>query len=133
MVNISTITYQTDDRVKYLLNNLASEQNEDPQISHLKLSTLSSRYTIKNTILYKLVNDDWKILLSPEMLKTLTRPCHQSLAHASALKCHLALREDSILNNMFRRIKAILKGFYECQTARHPNLHTYVDLSLIHI
>ena len=70
VVNILNITYQTDDRVKYLLNNLASEQNKDPQISHLKLSTLSSRYTIKNSILYKLVNYDWKIVLSPEMLKT---------------------------------------------------------------
>ena len=60
-----------------------------------------------------------------------TIPCHQSLAHASALKCHLALKEDFILNNMFIRIKAILKGCYECQTARHPNLHTYVDMQNI--
>ena len=109
-IKILNITYQTDGRFKYLLNNIANEQNKDLQISHMKLSTLSSRYTIKNSILYKLINYDWKIFLSSEMLKTLTIPCHQSLAHASALKCHLALKEDFILNNMFRRIKAILKG-----------------------
>ena len=96
-IKILNITYQTDDRVKYLLNNIANEQNKDLQISHMKLSPLSSRYTIKNTIFYKLVNYDWKTVLSPEMLKTLTIPCHQSLAHATALKCHLALKEDFIL------------------------------------
>ena len=46
-------------------------------------------------------------------------------------RCHLALKEDFVLNNMFRRINTILKGCYECQTARHPNLHTYVDMQNI--
>ena len=76
-VKILNITYQTDDRVKYLLNNIANEQNKDPQISHLKLSTLSSRYTIKNSILYKLINYDWKIFLSPETVSYTHLPCEE--------------------------------------------------------
>lgn len=49
-------------------------------------------------------------MLSPEMLEQLITPCHESLAHASALTCYWTLREDFTINNMYRRIKTILKG-----------------------
>ena len=65
------------------------------------------------------------------MLFKLITPTHASLAHASALKCYLSLREDFTINNMWRKIKNELKKCYDCQTAKQPNLHTYVEMQSI--
>ena len=69
--------------------------------------------------------------MTNEMLFKLIKPTHESLAHASALKCYLSLREDFTINNMFRKIKNELKKCYDCQTAKQPNLHTYVEMQSI--
>ena len=37
------------------------------------------------------------------------------------------------VNNMFRKIKKEVKKCYECQTAKGPNLHTYVAVSYTHL
>ena len=79
------------------------------------------------------MRQDWKVVLTNDMLHKLIRPTHKSLAHAAALKCYLSLREDFTINNMFRKIKNECKKCYECQTAKGPNLHTYVAVSYTHL
>jgi hypothetical protein len=70
-------------------------------------------------------------MVPQQMVEEITWACHESLAHAGAYRCYLVLREDFIWNNMARKIKAILKTCHACQTARHPNQHTYVEMGNI--
>ena len=85
------------------------------------------RYNCVNNILYKLINEKWKIVLPSSMLESITWACHESLAHAGPYRCYLALKEDFVCNNMVRRVRNILKTCHECQTAKSPNMHTYIE------
>ena len=119
-VHLLPIRFKTSNEVKRMLQNLAEEQDQDLTLQNLKRqSHLPAQYKLYNNILFKLIRHDWKIVLTNEMLFKLITPTHESLAHASALKCYLSLREDFTINNMFRKIKNELKKCY--------------DLSLIHI
>ena len=65
------------------------------------------------------------------MVEDLTWTCHESLAHAGAYKCYLAMREDFVWLNMARKVKAILRTCHACQTAKYPNQHTQVEMGNI--
>ena len=130
-LKVLAIKYQVTPQVQDMLRNLAAHQGLDPGIRRIKENLLvkeNPRYQIKNDILYKLMKGEWKIVLSHEMLVTLGWACHQTMAHASSRKCCLALQEDFIANNMHRKLSLILKRCMECQTARSPNMHTYVPM-----
>lgn len=133
-LRLLSIKYKASDETKRILRDLATEQNKDEKIRQLKMKQpLENKYTINDDVLFKLVNHEWKVMLSPAMLQTLIVPCHESLGHASSLKCYLSLKEDFIVNNMYRRIRNVLKKCHECQTARYPNLHTYVEMQSIRV
>ena len=55
----------------------------------MKNNPLPINYCVKDGILFKLINYDWKVVLSHDMLQQLIMPCHHSLAHASPLKLSL--------------------------------------------
>ena len=115
-----------------MLKNLAQQQDLNDATREFKLRDhLPDHYKVQNGVLYKLMRQDWKVVLTNDMLHKLIRPTHESLAHAAALKCYLSLREDFTINNMFRKIKNESKKCYECQTAKGPNLHTYVEMQSI--
>ena len=84
-----------------------------------------------NNILFKLIRHDCKVVLTNEMLFKLITPTQESLAHGSELICYLSLSVDFSINNMFRKIKHELKECYDSQTAKQPNLHTYVETQSI--
>lgn len=65
------------------------------------------------------------------MLQQLIMPCHRSLAHASPLKCYLTMKEAFTINNMFRKIKLVVRKCHDCQTAKHPNLNTCVEMGSV--
>lgn len=86
------------------------------------------RYKLENEILYKLWEGEWKVVMPNDLLSEVTWACHESLGHAGPYRCYLALREDFICNNMYRKVRSILKVCHNCQTAKSPNLHTYVEM-----
>ena len=54
---------------------------------------------------------------------------HLKMAHASPLKRVKILKEDFTITNMYRRVRRLLKTYLPCQTAKAPNLHTYVPMA----
>lgn len=62
------------------------------------------------------------------LVEDLTWTCHESLAHAGAYKCYLAMREDFVWMNMAGKVKWILRTWHVCQTVKYPNQHTYVEM-----
>ena len=127
-VRLLPIRFETNNDVKRMLQNLAEEQDQDLILGNLKRqSHLSAQCKLYNNILFKLIRHDWKIVLTNKMLFKMITPTHESLAHASALKCYLSLREDFTINNMFRKIKGELKKCYDCQTAK-PVSYTHLDV-----
>ena len=62
-------------------------------------SHVPAQYKLCNNIIIKLISYDLKIVLSNEMLFLMITATHESLAHASALKCYLSLQEDFTINN----------------------------------
>ena len=132
-VQLLSIKYKINNETKQMLKDLAQQQNLDVTLREMKeREQLPDHYKVHNGVLFKLIKQDWKIVLTNKMLHKLIRPAHESLAHAAALKCYLSLREDFTINNMFRKIKNEVKRCYECQTAKGPNLHTYVEMQSIH-
>ena len=84
-----------------MLKNLAQQQDLDVTIREMKnQEQLPNHYKVLNGILFRLVRQDWKIVLTNEMLQKLIQPAHESLAYAAALKCYLSLREDFTINNV---------------------------------
>ena len=82
-----------NDEVKQMLINSAQQQSLDVTIREMKdREQLPDHYKVLHGILFKLVRQDWKIVLTNEMLQKLIRPAHESLAHAAALKCYLSMR-----------------------------------------
>lgn len=128
---LSNITYKPEREVQELLRNLAREQDKDQRLQNMKNNPLPINYCVKDGILFKLINYDWKVVLSHDMLQQLIMPCHRSLAHASPLKCYLTMKEAFTCNNMFRKIKIIVRKCHDCQTAKHPNLNTCVEMGSI--
>lgn len=126
---VMSIEFSMEEDTRELLRNIAKYQDEDIFIRMVKLQQpLPHEYCIRNDILFKLIQHDWKVVLSDDMLHRLIIPCHQSLAHASAYKCSLTLKEDFYIPGMLTKIKKIIKKCFDCQTAKQPNLHTYVAM-----
>jgi hypothetical protein len=108
--------------LKRKLQRIQVEQRLDPKIWEIiERATQGERprYKVHNDVLYKWMDDQWRIVLPQHLLEEVTWACHESLAHAGAYRCYLALKEDFVCNNMARRVKAILKTCHACQTARH--------------
>ena len=83
----------------------------------------------RDNIMYKLLQGEWKVVLSPAMLACVTQQLHIKMAHASPVKCVKILQEDFTITNMYRRVRRLLKTCLPCQTAKAPNLHTYVPMA----
>lgn len=133
-VKILNIKYQLPINVSDRLNNIVVEQENDPSIMAKKQQLIERehpRYKIFNNIVYKLMNNVWKVMLPQQLLEPITWACHESLAHVGPYRCYLALREDFICNNMVRRVKNILKTCHICQTANYPNYHTCIEMGSI--
>lgn len=128
-MKILTFTFRAQNNVNQLLQNISTSQEEDPRILQIKQQQpLNNNYTVHNNILFKLIKQEWKVVLSQNMLDQLIIPCHESLAHASARRCNLTLQEDFYIRNMYRKIVNAIKGCYDCQTSRQPNRHVYVPM-----
>lgn len=66
-------------------------------------------------------------MLPNRMLRPKTWTCHESLAHSGPFRCYLETKEDIICNNMVCRIRNIPKTCHIRQTAKAPNLHSYIE------
>ena len=137
-VRLLSIRWEASQEVRRMLQNLVEEQEQNINIRNKKSQEqLPIQYETHNT-LFKLVNQDWKVVLSNKMLHKLIKPVHESLPHASALKCYLCLREDFTINNMFSKIKNELKSVMSVRP-QNSQIFTYMlrcrvfRLSLIHI
>lgn len=133
-VKILAIEYQTPNELKQRLRNIHQEQSNDPTVTELRRKYIAKgdpRYRVDNDVLYKLWEGEWKVVLPNELLPELTWACHESLGHAGPYRCFLAIREDFICNNMFRKIRAILKVCHNCQTSKSPNMNTYIEMQNI--
>ena len=74
---------------------------------------LLDHYKVLNGILFKLVRQDWKIVLTNKMLHKLIRPAHESFAHAAALKCYLSLRAVSYTHlDVYKRQCKLCEGIF---------------------
>ena len=83
------IKFTADNDVKHILKNLPQQQDLDEATREFKLRDhLPDHYKVQNGVLYKLMRQDWKVVLTNDMLHKLIRPTHESLAHAAALKCY---------------------------------------------
>lgn len=120
---------QVAPELRRLLRNMRDEQNKDPNIAKIKEDlrrTEDPRYVYRKNLVYKLMDGEWKIILPNTMLKQLKWACHESLAHTGPYRCYIAMREYFICKNMIRETRTILKICHICQTAKAPNMHTYI-------
>ena len=68
-VRLLSIRWEASQEVRRMLQNLAEEQEQDITIRNKKSQDqLPVRYEIHNNILFKLVKQDWKVVLSSDML-----------------------------------------------------------------
>lgn len=79
---------------------------------------LPGQYKIYNNVLFKLIKQDWKIVLSSEILEKLFTPAYESLSHASPLKCYKVQNRDFTINNMFWKIKGKLLQQLNCKVTK---------------
>lgn len=111
---------------------MARGRNKDSKRRQLIQQLFDHNYGIQNNIILKLLNVDWKIMLSPGGNVTeIITPCHESLSRASELKCTWTLEENFTISNMFKQIKTVLKDCHDCHTAKNLNLHTYVFMKSV--
>lgn len=108
------------DELVTAIKNISVEQSKDRRlrqiINRIQVED-DHNYHIEDNVLYKLISRQWRIMIPDHLIEGLTWACHEELAHVSAYKCYLALREDFIWENMVRRIKAVLRTCHICQTA----------------
>ena len=96
-VQILTITYVLPYTLKTRLKNINIEQQRDAKLKKISDDIRvqdNPKYKIDNDVLYKIIDGQWKIMVPDELVEDLTWACHESLAHAGAHKCYLAMRQD---------------------------------------
>ena len=134
VLQILAVKYILPNNLKTQLKNISVEQQRDEKLNEL-VRRLKDRDNPKfqnvNNILYKLIDGQWKIMIKDHTIEDMTWACHESVAHASAYKYYLTLREDVIWMKMSRKIKSILHTSHTCQTSKYPNQHTYVKMGNI--
>lgn len=82
----------------------------------------NTRYFCQNANIYTPMVGKWNIL-SRSMLRQLTWWCHGSLAHP----CYQSLKRDFICNNMVCWIESVPEMCHISQTAKTPDLGTYIE------
>lgn len=131
---ILNMQYKAEPNVIDMLRHIDEWQFRDTKIRNLKERLGKEEdpgFKIYENKVHKLCQGEWKLLIPEAAVEPLVWACHKSLAHASPLKCSECLKEHFHCNNLLRKCKSILKKCIDCQTAKIPNLHTYVSMQNI--
>ena len=97
ILKILAVKYTLPDDLKNRLKLVNLEPQKDAKIRKIREEIQrqdNPKYRIDSDVLYKIIEGQWKIMVPDDLVEDLTLACHESLAHAGAYKCYLAMRED---------------------------------------